>query len=88
MPLLVLAVIMLLFKYRYTHQDLLAVALVWYVLAKSAGLYDSAIFSATRGLVSSHNRYRNFMRRVYGSRFSVNIRRHDPHRETGAGWSR
>jgi hypothetical protein len=53
-PLLLLPVVMLLFRSRYTHQWLLPVALGWYILAKFAELNDGAVFQGTQGLVGGH----------------------------------
>jgi hypothetical protein len=53
-PLLTVPAAMILFRSIYTHQWLLLVALVWYVLAKVAELNDLAIFNGTQGLVSGH----------------------------------
>jgi hypothetical protein len=53
-PLVMLPVVMLLFKSRYPHQWLLAVALALYVLAKVAEMYDTSTFQVSQGLVSGH----------------------------------
>lgn len=53
-PLLVMLILLLLFKSRYTHSWMLVVALGWYVLAKFAEALDGAILNATAGIVSGH----------------------------------
>jgi hypothetical protein len=55
MPLLTVLLVLLLFRSRFTHQGLLGVALMGYVLSKIAELYDGAIFSITRETVSGHS---------------------------------
>ena len=54
-PLLTVPAVMILFRSGYSHQWLLLVALVWYVLAKVTELYDLAIFDYTQGFVSGHS---------------------------------
>jgi hypothetical protein len=53
-PLLTVLLILLLFRSRYSHQWLLGCALIWYILAKIAEIYDVAIFRFTRETVSGH----------------------------------
>lgn len=55
MPLLTIPAAMILFRNGCSHQWLLLVALVCYVLAKVAELNDLAIFSGTHEFVSGHS---------------------------------
>ena len=53
-PLLTIPAVMVLFRNGYSHQWLLLVALVWYVMAKVTESYDLAIFSYSQELMSGH----------------------------------
>lgn len=53
-PLLVLPLVMWLFRSRYTHQQMMLLALFWYVLAKVLELADKPIFDLLHGLISGH----------------------------------
>ena len=53
-PLLTIPLVMLLFKPRYSHQWLLLVALIWYVLAKILEAADRLIFEISRELLGGH----------------------------------
>jgi len=53
-PLLTIPVVMLLFKSHYSHQSLLLLALVFYILAKISELYDAQIFQLTHEVISGH----------------------------------
>lgn len=53
-PLLTVPVVMALFRPRYSHQWLLLVALVCYVLAKVTEAYDREVFVFTQSLFSGH----------------------------------
>jgi hypothetical protein len=54
MPLLVVPILMVLFRPRYTHQWLLPVALAFYMFSKLAEAYDPEIFAYTQGYVGGH----------------------------------
>jgi len=54
LPLLLIPVIMLLFRSRYSHQWLLALALGLYLLAKMSERYDRQVFDVTGYLFSGH----------------------------------
>jgi hypothetical protein len=54
LPLLTVAVVMVLYRARYTHQWLLPAALGWYALAKVAELSDGEVLVLSQGLVSGH----------------------------------
>jgi hypothetical protein len=53
-PLLSVALILFLYRPRYSHRWLLGVALGLYLLAKATESLDSQIFFATNGIVSGH----------------------------------
>jgi hypothetical protein len=53
-PLLIIPVVMMLFRSRYSHQWLLLVALACYLFAKGAEVHDREIFILTQGLFSGH----------------------------------
>jgi len=53
-PLLMVPAAMVLFRPRYTHQWVLAAALVLYVLAKLSEFYDHRVFAITHDLLSGH----------------------------------
>ena len=53
-PLLVLVLLMLLYRAKYSHQWLLLAAGFWYGSAKLAELGDNAVFAATQGVISGH----------------------------------
>lgn len=54
LPVLAIPAMIILFRSSYTHQWLLLIALLWYVLAKLAEFYDNQIFFSASGLVSGH----------------------------------
>ena len=54
-PLLIIPVVMVLFRAKYSHQRLLLVALACYVLAKLSEACDREIFLFTQGLFSGHS---------------------------------
>lgn len=54
MPLLVVPVLLLLYRPSYSNGWLIFTGAVWYGLAKLAELWDSAVFSATGGMISGH----------------------------------
>ncbi|MGH8068686.1 MAG: ceramidase domain-containing protein [Candidatus Entotheonellia bacterium] len=53
-PLLIVPVVMVLFRSRYSHQWLLLVALACYIFAKVSEAHDREMFIFTRGLFSGH----------------------------------
>jgi len=53
-PLVTIAVVMVLYRARYSHQWLLLVALGWYGLAKVSEANDGEIFVLSQGLISGH----------------------------------
>lgn len=55
LPLLLVAVILLLFKSQYTHRGLLVPALVIYLASKLAEHFDATLFAATGETVSGHS---------------------------------
>jgi len=55
LPLLLLPVILLLFKDRYTHRGFLVLALVIYIASKFAEYYDRGVFALTGHIVSGHS---------------------------------
>jgi len=52
--LLIIPIVMILYRPRYSHQWLLLAGLGWYALAKVAELADGQIFSLSQGLISGH----------------------------------
>lgn len=54
-PLLIIPVVMLLFRPRFSHQWMLAVALACYVLAKVTEVLDGEVLSLTDHLFSGHS---------------------------------
>jgi len=54
MPLLVVPILMVLFRPRYTHQWLLPVALACYMLSKLVEAYDPEVFVYTQSYLSGH----------------------------------
>jgi len=54
LPLLLIPVVMLLFRRRYSHQWLLVMVLGLYLLAKVAELYDRQVYTITGHLFSGH----------------------------------
>ena len=52
--LLIIPVVMVLYRTKYSHQWLLLTALGWYALAKISEVLDAEIFGLSRGLVSGH----------------------------------
>lgn len=54
MPLLVIPVLMALFRPEYSRQNLLLVALSFYILAKFLEGYDREVYVFTRGIFSGH----------------------------------
>lgn len=54
-PLLIVPLLMVLFRARYSHTWLLPLALVWYVLAKAAEIYDRELFALTGNAFSGHS---------------------------------
>jgi hypothetical protein len=54
LPMLVVPVLMLLYRPRYSHQGLLLITLSGYVLAKVAEHNDASIFAFTNDIVSGH----------------------------------
>ncbi|MEK7483808.1 MAG: ceramidase domain-containing protein [Planctomycetota bacterium] len=54
-PLLIVPVVMILFRPNYSHQGLLLVALVCYMLAKLTEFYDQEVFVLTQNLFSGHS---------------------------------
>lgn len=53
-PLLLIPVLMILYRARYSHQWMLVAAVGWYALAKVAETTDNEIFVASQGIVSGH----------------------------------
>ena len=54
MPLLIVPVLMMLFRPKYSHQWLLAVALACYMLSKLMEAYDREVFVFTQGYIGGH----------------------------------
>jgi Ceramidase len=54
LPLLLIPVLMILYRARYSHQWMLVVAVAWYALAKVAETKDAEIFVASQDIVSGH----------------------------------
>ncbi len=54
MPLLVIPVLILLYRPRYTHGWLIFAGAIWYGFAKLTELWDRPIFEATAAVVSGH----------------------------------
>ena len=54
-PLLIIPVVMVLFRSRYSHQWLLLVALACYMLAKLSEAYDQEVFVFTQSFFSGHS---------------------------------
>jgi hypothetical protein len=55
LPLLLLPMILLLFKGRYTHRGLLVLALAIYIASKFAEYYDQSVFALTGHVISGHS---------------------------------
>jgi hypothetical protein len=54
MPLLIVPILMVLFRPKYTHQWLLPVALASYMLSKLLEAYDREVFVYTQSYFSGH----------------------------------
>lgn len=54
MPLLVIPALLMLYRSRYSHQYLLVLALVFYLLAKLLEVFDAQIFSLLQNAMAGH----------------------------------
>ncbi len=52
--LLIIPIVMILYRPRYSHQWMLLAALGWYALAKVSEVFDKEIFGLSQNLVSGH----------------------------------
>lgn len=55
MPLLIVPLLVLLFRPKYSHQSMLLVALGFYVLAKVAEIYDWEVYDMSKTTLSGHS---------------------------------
>ncbi|MDJ0958081.1 MAG: ceramidase domain-containing protein [Arenicellales bacterium] len=55
MPLLVVPLLVVLFKPKYSHQAMLLIALVFYVFAKVTEIFDREIFDVSQNFISGHS---------------------------------